>query len=49
MLGKKIMIIQGGKTITGKAIDVDERGFLLFEDENSNLLRLSSGDVTIVK
>jgi len=49
MLGKKIMVIQGGKTITGKAIDVDERGFLLLEDENSNLLKLSAGDVTIVK
>lgn len=49
MFGKKIMVIHGGKTIIGKAIDVDEKGFLLLEDENSKLLSLSAGDVTIAK
>jgi len=49
MFGKEITVIQAGKTITGKAIDIDERGFLLLEVENSNIIKLSSGDVTVVK
>ncbi|WP_082360214.1 biotin--[acetyl-CoA-carboxylase] ligase [Candidatus Kryptonium thompsonii] len=49
MLGKKIKVIQGGKEITGKAIDVDDMGFLLLEDDNSRIIKLSSGDVTVLK
>ncbi|WP_159420541.1 biotin--[acetyl-CoA-carboxylase] ligase [Candidatus Kryptobacter tengchongensis] len=49
MLGQKITVIQSGKTITGKAIDIDETGFLLLEDETSKIIKLSSGDVTVVK
>lgn len=49
MLNREITLIHAGKTITGKAIDVDERGLLMLELENSNIIKLSSGDVTIVK
>ncbi len=49
MFGKEITVIYAGKTITGKAIDVDEKGLLILELENSNIIKLSSGDVTIVK
>ncbi len=49
MLGKEIMVIQNGKTIKGKAIDIEERGFLLLEVEGSKVLKLSSGDATLVK
>jgi BirA family biotin operon repressor/biotin-[acetyl-CoA-carboxylase] ligase len=49
MFGKEITVIHSGKTITGKAIDVDEKGLLILEVENSKKIKLSSGDVTIVK
>ncbi|MEN3038311.1 MAG: hypothetical protein ABDI07_04025 [Candidatus Kryptonium sp.] len=49
MIGEKITVIQSGKTITGKVIDIDELGFLVLEDENSRKIKLSSGDVTVVK
>ncbi|CUS97156.1 BirA family transcriptional regulator, biotin operon repressor / biotin-[acetyl-CoA-carboxylase] ligase [Candidatus Kryptobacter tengchongensis] len=49
MLSQKITVIQSGKTITGKAIDIDETGFLILEDETSKIIKLSSGDVTVVK
>ncbi len=49
MLGKEIKLIQSGKVITGKAVDVDDMGFLLLEDDNSRIVKLSSGDVTVLK
>ncbi len=49
MLGKRIKVILSGKEITGKAIDVDDMGFLLLEDDNSRIIKLSSGDVTVLK
>lgn len=49
MIGEKITVIQSGKTVTGRVIDIDELGFLVLEDENLRKIKLSSGDVTVVK
>ncbi len=43
-LGKNVTIQQKNKTIHGKAIDVDEDGFLIVKTKSNNYQKITSGD-----
>ena len=47
LLGKEINIIKNGKTITAKAIELDNEGELIIEHSNGNVEKLISGEVSI--
>ena len=49
LIGKKIAYIKNGETYTGIALDIDDSGALVVEDEEKNILMLTSGDVMLLK
>jgi BirA family biotin operon repressor/biotin-[acetyl-CoA-carboxylase] ligase len=47
-LGKNVKLTTGGKTICGKALDLDEQGTLLIETEGDGAItRINSGEIII--
>jgi BirA family biotin operon repressor/biotin-[acetyl-CoA-carboxylase] ligase len=47
-LGRRISVRSRDALITGRAVDVDEYGALLIEDEGGRTARVGAGDVTVV-
>ncbi|MBI5375137.1 MAG: biotin--[acetyl-CoA-carboxylase] ligase [Candidatus Schekmanbacteria bacterium] len=47
-LGKKVRLIDGEKIIEGKAVDIDEQGYLLVKCQDENILKFSTGDLFIL-
>jgi BirA family biotin operon repressor/biotin-[acetyl-CoA-carboxylase] ligase len=46
-LGKEVQILMDGTKLEGRAIDVDQEGFLIVQDKNNNLHRIIAGDVSL--
>lgn len=46
-LGKEVRIIQRGKTILAKALDITEDGELLVKDKEGNIQKIVSGEVSV--
>ena len=44
-IGSRVRVISGAETIDGKAIDIDEDGFLLIRESKGHIKRIVSGDV----
>lgn len=44
-LGKRINVISGENTITGKFIEIDSQGRLILEDESHHQIKILAGDV----
>ncbi|MBQ1187415.1 MAG: biotin--[Clostridia bacterium] len=49
LLGKQVSYLQYGNQYTATAVDIDENGALIVEDENKNTTILKGGDVTLLK
>ena len=47
MLGEKILVVGSSESYEAVAIDIDDAGHLLVENETGNILRLSSGEISI--
>lgn len=47
-LGRKISVRGHEAVITGRAVDVDDYGALIIEDERGRAVRVGAGDVTVV-
>ncbi|MFO7782926.1 MAG: biotin--[acetyl-CoA-carboxylase] ligase [Spirochaetia bacterium] len=47
-LGRRISVRSREAVITGRAVDVDEYGALLIEDERGRTVRAGAGDVTVI-
>lgn len=47
MAGKIVKVQQTGKTLEGIALGIDNDGALLLREENGNIARITSGDVSI--
>lgn len=45
--GKNVTVTLGGKTICGKALDLDEQGALIIEAEGGAITRINSGEIII--
>lgn len=45
-IGSWVKVSDGGDEIEGKALDIDEEGFLLVRKENGDVKRIISGDVS---
>jgi BirA family biotin operon repressor/biotin-[acetyl-CoA-carboxylase] ligase len=48
IIGRRISVEMIGKAQTGRAMDVDTDGVLVLEDEQGELHRIASGDVTLL-
>jgi BirA family biotin operon repressor/biotin-[acetyl-CoA-carboxylase] ligase len=46
-LGARVKIIEGDTEITGKAMDIDEDGFLVFLADSGETMHITSGDVSL--
>jgi len=46
-IGSRVKVGDGGEEIEGEAIDIDEEGFLLVRQENGDIKRIVSGDVSL--
>jgi len=46
-LGKEVQIIMEGDKLEGKAVDLDQDGFLIIQDKNNQLHRIIAGDVSL--
>ena len=48
LVGKEIAYVKNGALYTGTALNIDDSGALVVEDEEKNILMLTSGDVTLL-
>jgi BirA family biotin operon repressor/biotin-[acetyl-CoA-carboxylase] ligase len=48
-LGHRVKIIDGQEEIYGKAVDIDDNGFLVLETESGKSLTITAGDVSLRK
>lgn len=46
-LGKEVRIVQRGKTMVARALDITEDGELLVKDNNGNIQKVVSGEVSV--
>lgn len=46
-IGSQVTVTEGREIIKGKALDIDEEGFLLVSQENGNIKRIINGDVSL--
>jgi len=49
MIGQKIQVMFRDEGVSGKALGIDEDGSLIILDVNSEIVKVSAGDATIVK
>jgi BirA family biotin operon repressor/biotin-[acetyl-CoA-carboxylase] ligase len=49
MIGKRVQIMSGDEVISGKALGIDEQGSLLLLTAEDRKIKISAGDVTILK
>ncbi|MGN1081533.1 MAG: hypothetical protein ACI4QV_05535 [Acutalibacteraceae bacterium] len=47
MIGKKITVFQPSRSFSAVAKEIDRNGNLIVEDENKNIITLSSGEVSL--
>jgi len=47
MLGANITVIQGRERYTAKALDINEHGHLIVQEQNGEIKTLSSGEITV--
>ena len=45
-IGSQVRISDGAKDIEGKAVDIDNEGFLLVRKENGDICRIINGDIS---
>lgn len=46
-VGSKVKVIDGAQEIRGKALDIDENGFLIILTESGDTIRITGGDVSL--
>jgi BirA family biotin operon repressor/biotin-[acetyl-CoA-carboxylase] ligase len=46
-LGVRVKIIEGDNETRGKALDIDEEGFLVFQADSGDTMHITSGDVSL--
>lgn len=48
-IGSQVSVVDGGTNISGKAIDIDNDGFLLIKKANGEVKKVISGDISVIK
>ncbi len=48
-IGKRVMVTEGDKTLTGTAMDIDDEGRLILRLPNKRLEKVSSGDLLVAR
>jgi BirA family transcriptional regulator, biotin operon repressor / biotin---[acetyl-CoA-carboxylase] ligase len=46
-LGARVKIMEGDNEIKGKALDIDEEGFLVFQSDSGEITHITGGDVSL--
>lgn len=49
VIGKQVNVVEHHRTLTGKAVDIDEKGALIVLTEDGDLRRVFSGDVVLCR
>jgi BirA family biotin operon repressor/biotin-[acetyl-CoA-carboxylase] ligase len=49
MIGRNVSVVYFNKTMTGKVLDIDEKGSLIILNDKGEKLKVTAGDATILK